>query len=91
MPRTKDAKNGKTYHFVVWYKENPEDEEEEPKKKYYMRTEDITADFGICRSTIYNYYTKVYGENKRKNKTIQSIEKLSTPLQKYKKIEVVFD
>ena len=45
MPRTKDAKNGKTYHFVVWYKENPADEEEEPKKKYYMRTEDITADF----------------------------------------------
>jgi len=56
-----------------------------------MRTEDITSDFGICRSTIYNYYTKVYGENKKKNKVIQSIEKLSTPLQKYKKIEVVFD
>ena len=33
-----------------------------------MKTEDISADFGICRSTIYNYYTNV--NNKKKNKAI---------------------
>jgi|TARA_R100001594_G_scaffold5144_1_gene16506 hypothetical protein len=87
MGRTKDSKNNKTYHFVVYYKCDPD--EEEIHKKYYMKTEDITEDFGICRSTIYNYYTNV--NNKKKNKAIQSIEKLSTPVQKYKKIEVVFD
>jgi hypothetical protein len=89
MARTKDSKNNKTYHFVVYYKHDPDDESEEPKKKYYMKTEDISQDFGICRSTIYNYYTNV--NNKKKNKVIQSIEKLAEPVQKYKKIEVVFD
>jgi hypothetical protein len=90
MPRTKESINSSNYHFVVWYKANPETDEE-PKRKYYMTTNDITSDFGICRSTVYNYYTKVYNYDNKKNKTIIKIDKLITPIPVYKKIMVSFD
>tara|TARA_R110002126_G_scaffold286395_1_gene438064 strand:- start:260 stop:535 length:276 start_codon:yes stop_codon:yes gene_type:complete len=91
MPRTKEAPNTSNYHFVVWYKADP-DSNEEPKRKYYKTSSDITSDFGICRSTIYNYYTKVFdADSRRKNRTVCGIDKLVTPVPAYKKIEVTFD
>ena len=90
MPRTKDSTNESNYHFLVYYKEDP-NSDEEARKKYYKTTNDISEDFGISRSTIYNYYTKVIDPSKKRNKSIQRIEKLSTPLPIYKKILVSFD
>ena len=90
MPRTKDSTNESNYHFLVYYKEDP-NSDEEARKKYYKTTNDISEDFGISRSTIYNYYTKVFDPSKKRNKSIQRIEKLSTPLPIYKKILVSFD
>ena len=90
MPRTRESCNESNYHFLVYYKEDP-NSNEEAKKKYYKTTNDISTDFGISRSTIYNYYTKVLDPSKKRNKTIQRIEKLATPLPIYKKIMVNFD
>ena len=90
MPRTKDSANESNYHFLVYYKEDPESDEED-RKKYYKTNSDIRKEFGISRSTIYNYYTKVIDPSKKRNKSIQRIEKLSTPLPIYKKIMVDFD
>lgn len=90
MPRTKNSKNSNNYHFIVWYKDDPDDET--PQKKYFKTTKEITEEFGVCRSTIYNYYTKVYSlDSKKKNKIITGIDKLSTPIPIYKKILVEFD
>ena len=93
MPRRSESKNCSNYHFIVHYNDSglAENEEENIKKKYYKTTNDITNDFGISRSTIYNYYTNINPEKIRKNKTVQKIEKLQTPIPIYKKILVDFD
>jgi ACT domain-containing protein len=93
MPRRSESKNCSNYHFIVHYNDNPEEEltEDSLKKKYYKTTNDITNDFGISRSTIYNYYTNINPDKLRKNKTVQKIEKLQSPVPIYKKILVDFD
>ena len=88
MPRTKDSANESNYHFLVYYKEDPESDEED-RKKYYKTTSDISKEFGISRSTIYNYYMNLSANRTKQN--ILKIEKLSPPIQRFKKIVVDFD
>ena len=84
--------NTSNYHFVVWYKKDPTSVDEIPSKKYYKTTAEIQKDFGICRSTVYNFYTKVGGpKNVKKTHPITGIDKLVTPLPVFKKIMVTFD
>jgi hypothetical protein len=92
MGRSKDSENQSNYHFVVWFRKDPTSMDETPTKKYYRTTAEIQKDFGICRSTVYNFYTKVINDkNKRKTQAIVAIDKLATPVPIYKKIMVTFD
>ena len=82
MPRSPGAANSSTYHYCVESKCK-----EDPTKiikKFYKTTEEIKADFGLCRSSIFSLAT---GKTKKsKNQSIIKIEKLDKPKPKYRMV-----
>lgn len=86
MPRRPAALNENTYHFKVLYWDELQDREVE---KLFRTQKEIGEVFKISRSTIYNYYMNLAKGRAKKN--IHKIEKLSPPVQRYKRIIVNFD
>lgn len=87
MPRISGATNATTYHYCIESKSK-----EDPTKiikKYYKTTEEIKAEFGLCRSAIFSLAT---GKTKKsKNQSIIKIEKLDKPKPKYRMVLIQDD
>tara|TARA_Y100000361_G_C11158140_1_gene345524 strand:- start:603 stop:863 length:261 start_codon:yes stop_codon:yes gene_type:complete len=86
MPRRPDALNENTYHFKVTYFDELHEKEVE---KLFRTQKEIGEVFKISRSTIYNYYMNLAKGRAKQN--IHKIEKLTPPIQRFKKIVVEFD
>jgi len=85
MGRSKNSKNHNTYHYKVEYVDYFEGQTE----KLFRTVEDIQSIFKISRSSVYNYYMNV--NKKKQHDVIINIQKLSPPIERFKRIVVDFD